>query len=88
MEFERDVEATLNREVKRRGGLSIKVGYNGLPDRLVLLPGPRIFFAEVKRRDGKTSKLQDIWIERITRLGITVYTPKTKDEVKRLFGKE
>ena len=85
MEFEREVEATLNREAKRRGGLTIKVGYGGLPDRLVLLPGSRVFFAEVKRKDGKTSKLQEVWVARIERLGVRVYVPKTKEEVKALF---
>jgi len=85
MEFERDVEATLIREAKRRGGLALKVGYDGLPDRLVLLPGGCVFFAEVKRRDGRTSKLQDVWIERLRRLGFQVYVPKTKDAVKALF---
>lgn len=87
MVFEKDIEQTLTREVKRRGGLSIKVGNDGLPDRLILLPGGVVFFAEVKRSDGRTSKLQDIWIARIERLGFKVYVPKTKEEVNAMFKK-
>ena len=88
MEFERDVEQSLVREVKRLGGQAIKVGYDGLPDRLILLPGGHAFFAELKRRGGRTSKLQDVWIERIKKLGFRVYVPKTKEEVRVMIREE
>lgn len=88
MVFEKDIEQTLIREAKKLGGLAIKVGYDGLPDRLILLPQGRAFFVELKRADGRTSKLQEVWIARLHKLGFRVYVPKSKAEVHEIFRKE
>jgi len=48
---EKDIERKLVKSVKAAGGLAMKFvspGYAGVPDRLVLLPGGRIAFAETK----------------------------------------
>ena len=48
---EKELELMLVREVKRRGGRAFKFispGINGMPDRLVLMPGGRAGFVEVK----------------------------------------
>lgn len=53
---ESTVERYLVRRVKELGGLAIKLspaGMTGLPDRLILLPGARVIFAEVKRPGEK-----------------------------------
>ncbi|NTW70653.1 MAG: VRR-NUC domain-containing protein [Eubacteriaceae bacterium] len=49
--LEKIIEQLLVNEVKRRGGRAYKFispGINGVPDRLVLMPGGKIGFVEVK----------------------------------------
>lgn len=71
--LEKDIERQLRRAVENRGGLCLKwvcPGWSGVPDRIVLLPGARIFFVETKRpKGGKLSALQKKWREWITALG-------------------
>ena len=58
---EKDIEQKLIREVKSRGGLCLKwvsPGFDGVPDRIVLLPGRRIGFVEVKAPGEKPRPLQ------------------------------
>ena len=48
---ERIIESKLTRATKAMGGLALKFispGYDGVPDRIVLFPGGRIAFVEVK----------------------------------------
>ena len=48
---ERDIEQKLVKAVKGRGGLALKLtcpGYTGMPDRMVLFPGGKLCFVEVK----------------------------------------
>lgn len=55
---ETSVEKHLRLWVKSVGGQCIKlpaVWYRGIPDRLVLLPGGRVWFVELKRYKGRTT---------------------------------
>ena len=59
--LERTLEKRFVSEIKKRGGLAIKMPGNimtGIPDRLVILPGGRIVFVELKRDTGRVSKIQ------------------------------
>lgn len=86
MELERDVERALVNEVERLGGICIKLvspGSAGVPDRICLLPGGRIGFAELKRPlGGIRSKLQIIWSMRIRDRGFRSEFIRTKDEAR------
>ena len=56
---ERDIEGKLAKVVKAKGGMCPKLvcpGFDGMPDRLVLMPGGRIAFVEVKA-PGKTPRI-------------------------------
>lgn len=69
---ERSIEAVLVRLVRDRGGLAIKLGGawgRGLPDRLVLLPGGRMRFVELKAPGGRVSPLQRLYHRRLRELG-------------------
>jgi hypothetical protein len=45
-------------------------GWRGVPDRIILLPGGRIYFVETKRpKGGKLEPLQIKWQEWLTKLG-------------------
>lgn len=48
---EKTIEAKLVKNVRSMGGLALKFsspGFDGVPDRLLLLPGGRIAFVELK----------------------------------------
>jgi len=69
-------EASLERKlllaVKKAGGLCIKLPaawYRGIPDRMILLPGGRIFFVELKVLKGRTTPHQEKYIFILTKLG-------------------
>ena len=53
---EREIERKLVSAVKERGGICPKFvspGFDGMPDRVVLLPHGKMGFVEVKRSGGK-----------------------------------
>jgi hypothetical protein len=59
MTAESAVERKLKAAIKAVGGRCIKlpaIWYGGIPDRLVLLPGGRVWFVELKRVGGRTTK--------------------------------
>ena len=58
---ESEIEGRLRDGVKRLGGKAFKFvspGNAGVPDRLVVLPGGKIIFAELKTDTGKVSTIQ------------------------------
>ena len=58
---EKVLEARLRKAVEERGGMAVKLTsqlHRGLPDRLVLMPGGKAFFVEVKTTGKKPTKLQ------------------------------
>lgn len=73
--MERDIEYKLTKMVRNHGGLCLKwvcPGWSGVPDRIILLPGGRVVFAEIKRpRGGRLSLLQRTWAEKLTALGFS-----------------
>lgn len=84
--LERDIERCLVRLVKARGGFCLKwvcPGWAGVPDRIILLPGGRIIFAELKRPGGTEAPLQKVWKENLTRLGFMAITLWSHEDVKK-----
>lgn len=71
--LEKEIEAKLVNLVKNHGGMCLKwvcPGWAGVPDRIVLLPGGRIMFVELKRpKGGKVSSRQIWWGEKLIALG-------------------
>lgn len=58
---EKDIENYLREQVKKAGGKAYKFespGNDGVPDRLVVFPGNRIFFVELKAPGKKPRPLQ------------------------------
>ena len=81
---EKTVEARLRHGVEKMGGACLKwtsPGQDGVPDRIVILPG-RVIFVEMKTETGKLSKVQEYQIDRLRRLKQTVRVLHGADEVK------
>ena len=70
------VERELTTEVKKRGGLAVKFvspGFDGVPDRLVLFPGGKVAFVELKAPGKKMRPLQVRRAGQLRMLGFRVY---------------
>ena len=70
------IEQKLVQAVKARGGIAPKIispGYDGMPDRIILLPGGKIAFVEVKAMGRKPRSLQLHRHETLRRLGFKVF---------------
>lgn len=73
---EKYIEQKLVTAVKAAGGIApkfISPGLAGMPDRLVLLPGGKMAFVEVKAYGMKPRPLQIKRHETLRRLGFKVY---------------
>lgn len=88
IESEKVLERKLNSGVKKLGGLSFKfvpLLISGIPDRIILLPGGRIFFAEIKTTKKKPRKLQTFWINKIRKLGFRVEVIDTSEQIDKIL---
>ncbi len=66
------LEAKLVRGARRLGWRALKLvspGTDGVPDRLLLGPGGRVIFVELKAEGGKLTQLQRYQIDRLRQLG-------------------
>lgn len=73
---EKTIEEKLGKAVTAVGGLARKFvspGFTGVPDRIVLLPGGRIYFVELKAKGRKPSPRQKLVIPQLRRLGFQVW---------------
>ena len=81
---EKEVEQKLVKAVKLKGGLCFKFtspGFNGVPDRLVLLPKGRIAFIELKAPGKKPRALQIRRMKQLSALGFACYVLDNIDEI-------
>ncbi len=86
--LEKDIEKLFRDEIKKAGGKAYKFtspGNDGVPDRIVMLPGGRIVFVELKTDTGKLSKLQELQCRQIVELGQTVRVLHGLAEVRDFF---
>lgn len=73
---EKEIEQMLIKEVKKRNGVAwkfISPGINGVPDRLVLMPGRNMAFVELKAPGKKMRPLQIKRKSQLEALGFLVY---------------
>ena len=88
---EKTVEQKLVKAVKSRGGICPKLvcpGFDGMPDRLVLLPDGKVGFVEVKAPGEKPRPLHVSRHNLLRSLGLQVFTldditaiPRMLDEI-------
>ena len=86
---EKSIEQKLVKAMKAAGGLCPKFvspGMAGMPDRLVLLPGSRLAFVEVKAPSKKPRPLQLHRHEQLRKLGFRVYMLNSIEEVGKIIN--
>ena len=84
---EKQIEQTLVRKVKEVGGIASKFvspGFDGMPDRLLLFPGGRVAFVEVKVPGEKPRPLQVARHKLLSRLGFKVYILDDPTDIDRI----
>ena len=82
--LEKEIERKLVREIQLMGGKAVKFvspGYDGMPDRLVLIPGGHVAFVELKRPGEKPRKLQEARHKMLRKLGFKVYVLDNKEKI-------
>ena len=85
---ERDTEKHLVDGVKKLGGRAYKwtsPGNDGVPDRIVILPGRPPIFVELKTDRGRLTALQNVQIGRLRDLGQDVRVLYGMDGVSRFL---
>ena len=81
---EKAIEQKLSLMVKKRGGICPKFvspGYDGMPDRIVLLPGCHFAFVYVNAPCKKPRPLQIARHKLLTRLGFKVYVLDNEEQI-------
>ena len=81
---EKTIEQYLRVEVKKVGGIAYKFispGRKGVPDRLILLPGGKVWFVELKAQGKRLTPLQKQQQHRLASLGFEVLTIDSKQGV-------
>lgn len=84
MKSEKQIEQSLVKAVKNMGGIAPKFvspGFDGMPDRIVLLPYGVMAFVEVKAPGKKPRPLQVSRHGMLRRLGFKVYILDNMDQI-------
>ena len=84
MKSEKQIEQSLVKAVKNMGGIAPKFvspGFDGMPDRIVLLPHGVMAFVEVKAPGKKPRPLQAARHEMLTALGFKVYVIDNENQI-------
>ncbi|MGG4397223.1 VRR-NUC domain-containing protein [Paenibacillus thiaminolyticus] len=86
---ESTLERRLVREVRRIGGRApkwVSPGNRGVPDRLVILPGGRTVYVEMKAPGKPLQPLQQKWAKTLRQLGHEVYKIDSNDDIDRFIA--
>ena len=85
---EKAVEQKLVAAVKKMGGICpkwVSPGFDGMPDRIVLLPGAKIGFVEVKAPGKKPRPLQVSRLTLLRKLAFKVYVLDEPDQIEGIL---
>lgn len=85
---EREIEKWLREQIKNLGGRALKFtspGNDGVPDRIILLPGGKVYLIELKAIGGRLSPIQVWQQENLRRLGMDVRTITGRAEAEEFI---
>ncbi len=83
------IEDYLTAYASKRGCLCLKlalVGQRGWPDRTLITPFGRVMCVEVKTPEGKLTKQQRRWIDRLKVRGVPVHVVRSNEDVIRVVN--
>ena len=86
--LEKQIEKKLVDAVRNAGGICPKYvspGMDGMPDRLVLMPGGRLAFAELKAPGKKPRPLQLHRHSQLRSLGFQVFVVDAPEQIKEVL---
>ena len=90
MYTEKYLERKLGEELRKAGGWAIKLPASfvaGLPDRLCLLPGGRVIFAEIKETGKKPTEIQRFIHGKLRGMGFEVLVVDTYERIEEIIAK-
>lgn len=82
--LEKEIEKKLVRRIEKLGGLCwkfISPNCPGVPDRIVMLPGGRLIFVELKAEWGREANLQKYRREQLKKIGMDARVIKGMDKL-------
>lgn len=86
---ESKIENRFKKEIEKIGGKALKFvspGMSGVPDRIVLLPGGRIVFVELKAPGEKLRALQVYRKKQLENLGFKVECIDSIEKIKKFIS--
>ena len=86
--LENRIEEKLEKDIRKIGGRAMKFispGMSGVPDRLVLLPGGKVYFVELKAPNKKLRALQAYRAKELKKLGFDVRCIDTLEKTKEFI---
>lgn len=86
---EKEIEKKLTQAVKNMGGICPKFvspGFDGMPDRIVLLPKGHMAFVEVKAPGRKPRALQLARHQLLQQLGFRVYVLDAEEQIEAILS--
>ena len=87
-ESEKALEARLTAEVKRRGGIALKLTsqfHRGMPDRLILLPYHTMAFVELKSTGKKPTALQELAADKLRKWKFPCYVVDSTESLETVL---
>ena len=84
---ESEIEGWLVSQIKKLGGFAdkfISPGNPGVPDRIIVMPGGRVIFVELKTEIGRLSGIQKWQRERYQKMGVDFRVVKGMDAARSL----
>ena len=88
---EKTLERSLVEKIRQLGGICLKLQgnmYAGMPDRLILLPGGKAIFVELKSEGIRPKKLQLIRHEELRALGFKVFVIDTHEKLTQFLNEQ
>lgn len=85
---EKEIEQKLVKAVKNSGGICpkfVSTGFNGMPDRIILLPNGKFAFAELKAPGKKPRAIQLSRHRLLRRLGFKVFVLDNEEQIENII---
>lgn len=86
--MEKDIEKKFTKAIRHVDGIALKLvspSFNGIPDRLVLMPKGKIGFVEIKDRGKKPRALQISRHNMLRQLGFKVFVLDDVDDIEKII---